>query len=60
MVRRLFLRCQKSMGQANHLRRLVVQMDTPKPVFWQLEEVFHLLESLASARIEGNNTTLAA
>jgi Fic family protein len=42
-----------------HLRRLVLQADTPKPVFKQLKEVFHLLESLASARIEGNNTTLA-
>jgi Fic family protein len=28
-------------------------------VFFQLKQVFHLLESLASARIEGNHTTLA-
>lgn len=42
-----------------HLRRLVIQADTPRPVFRELKEVFHLLESLASARIEGNNTTLA-
>lgn len=28
-------------------------------MFLQLKEVFHLLESLASARIEGNHTTLA-
>lgn len=42
-----------------HLRRLVIQADTPQPVFRELKEVFHLLESLASARIEGNNTTLA-
>ena len=42
-----------------HLRRLVIHADTPPPVFKELKEVFHLLESLASARIEGNNTTLA-
>lgn len=42
-----------------HLRRLEVRGSTPLPVFMQLKEVFHLLESLASARIEGNHTTLA-
>jgi Fic family protein len=31
----------------------------PPYVFFQLKNIFQLLESLASARIEGNNTTLA-
>ncbi len=42
-----------------HLRRLEIKASTPQPVFIQLKTVFHLLESLASARIEGNHTTLA-
>ncbi len=42
-----------------HLRRLQMRGSTPWPVFLQLKKVFHLLESLASARIEGNHTTLA-
>lgn len=42
-----------------HLRRLEIKASTPTPVFVQLKKVFHLLESLASARIEGNHTTLA-
>lgn len=31
----------------------------PPYIFFQLKEIFHMLESLGSARIEGNNTTLA-
>ena len=42
-----------------HLRRLEISGDTPPAIFYQLKHVFHLLESLASARIEGNHTTLA-
>ncbi len=42
-----------------YLRRLEMRGTTPLPVFLQLKQVFHLLESLASARIEGNHTTLA-
>lgn len=41
-----------------YLRRHQMEGDTPLPVFLQLKRVFHLLESLASARIEGNRTTL--
>jgi len=41
-----------------YLRRHQMGGDTPLPVFLQLKRVFHLLESLASARIEGNRTTL--
>lgn len=33
---------------------------TPKWLFYDLKEILHLLESLASARIEGNHTTLIA
>ncbi len=42
-----------------YLRRLQINSTTPLPVFLQLKHVFHYLESLASARIEGNHTTLA-
>jgi len=42
-----------------YLRRHEMRGTTPWSVFTQLKEVFHLLESLASARIEGNHTTLA-
>ena len=42
-----------------HLRRLQIRPTTPPLVFLQLKQVFHVLESLASARIEGNHTTLA-
>ena len=35
-----------------YLRRLEIRGSTPAPVFMQLKQVFHLLESLASARIE--------
>lgn len=42
-----------------YLRRLQMSGTTPLPVFIQLKQVFHLLESFASARIEGNHTTLA-
>jgi Fic family protein len=45
--------------ELEYLRRLVLRGTTPAPVFMQLKGVFHLLESFASARIEGNHTTLA-
>jgi Fic family protein len=41
------------------LRGLVLKGNTPAPVFFQIKAIFHLLESLSSARIEGNHTTLA-
>ncbi|MEJ0053254.1 MAG: Fic family protein [bacterium] len=31
----------------------------PPYIFFQLKNIFHMMESLGSARIEGNNTTLA-
>ena len=45
--------------ELDHLRRLRLSGDTPLPVFMQLKQIFHTLESLGSARIEGNHTTLA-
>lgn len=45
--------------ELEHLRRLRLTGSTPEPVFFQLKHVFHILESLGSARIEGNHTTLA-
>lgn len=45
--------------ELEHLRRLKLVGTTPAPVFFQLKRIFHMLESLGSARIEGNHTTLA-
>lgn len=45
--------------ELEHLRRLQLGGTTPAPVFFQLKHIFHMLESLGSARIEGNHTTLA-
>lgn len=45
--------------ELEHLRRLRLEGTTPVPVFYQLKHIFHMLESLGSARIEGNHTTLA-
>jgi len=45
--------------ELEHLRRLRLGGSTPAPVFFQLKYIFHMLESLGSARIEGNHTTLA-
>ena len=45
--------------ELEHLRRLQLGGTTPAPIFFQLKHIFHMLESLGSARIEGNHTTLA-
>ncbi len=45
--------------ELEHLRRLRLGGSTPASVFFQLKHIFHMLESLGSARIEGNHTTLA-
>lgn len=47
------------LNELEHLRRLQLAGSTPSPVFFQLKDLFHTLESLGSARIEGNHTTLA-
>lgn len=41
------------------LRDRRLQGSTPPYIFFQLKSFFHSLESLASARIEGNHTTVA-
>lgn len=41
------------------LRNLQLQTDVNPSIFLQLKNIFHMLESLGSARIEGNHTTLA-
>lgn len=45
--------------ELEYLRRLQLQGSTPPSLFFQLKQIFHILESLGSARIEGNHTTLA-
>lgn len=45
--------------ELEHLRKIKLEGTTPSAIFHQLREIFHLLESIGSARIEGNNTTLA-
>ena len=41
--------------ELDHVRRLRLTGDTPPAVFLQLKEIFHTLESLGSARIEGSS-----
>jgi len=43
----------------DYLRRKKLGGTTHVLVFFQLKHIFHMLESIGSARIEGNNTTIA-
>ena len=45
--------------ELNHLRKRKLGGSTPATTFFQLKKVFHLMESVGSARIEGNHTTIA-
>lgn len=45
--------------QLDHLRKLQLSGTTAPWTFFQLKEIFHLFESVGSARIEGNRTTVA-
>lgn len=45
--------------ELDYLRRKPLSMSTHTKVFFQLKRIFHTLESIGSARIEGNNTTIA-
>lgn len=45
--------------ELEHLRKKDVGGSTHPAVFFQLKSIFHWLESMGSARIEGNNTTIA-
>ncbi|MHB8093340.1 MAG: Fic family protein [Candidatus Aminicenantales bacterium] len=41
-----------------YLRRLRAEGTTPGQTFFQIKAIFHILESIGSARIEGNRTTV--
>ena len=43
----------------DHLRRKEFVGTTPPGLFTQVKRIFHTLESIGSARIEGNRTTIA-
>jgi Fic family protein len=45
--------------ELEHLRKKSIRGTTHALVFFQLKHIFHTLESIGSARIEGNNTTIA-
>jgi Fic family protein len=45
--------------ELDHLRKKQLGGSTHPRVFFQLKHIFHTLESIGSARIEGNNTTIA-
>jgi len=44
--------------ELDYLRKKHLQGSTHPNVFFQLKHIFHTLESISSARIEGNNTTI--
>lgn len=45
--------------ELEYLRKKPLKGSTHPKVFFQLKQIFHTLESIGSARIEGNNTTIA-
>jgi len=45
--------------ELNHLKKREIYGSTQPIVFFQVKAIFHMLESLASARIEGNHTTIS-
>jgi Fic family protein len=45
--------------ELDYLRKKSLGGSTHPKVFFQLKQIFHTLESIGSARIEGNNTTIA-
>jgi Fic family protein len=45
--------------ELDYLRKKTPGGSTHPKVFFQLKNIFHTLESIGSARIEGNNTTIA-
>lgn len=44
--------------QLDYLRRRTLTGTTPPHIFFQIKHIFHILESIGSARIEGNRTTI--
>lgn len=45
--------------ELNHLRRLQLWGTTIPAIFFELKQIFQILESVGSARIEGNRTTVS-
>jgi len=45
--------------ELNHLKKLRLEGSTAPWIFFQLKNIFHILESVGSARIEGNRTTIS-
>ncbi|MEK7571885.1 MAG: Fic family protein [Patescibacteria group bacterium] len=45
--------------ELDYLRKKPLGGSTPPRIFFQLKSIFHTLESIGSARIEGNHTTIA-
>jgi Fic family protein len=45
--------------ELNHLKKLKLQGTIAPWIFFQLKNIFHILESVGSARIEGNRTTIS-
>lgn len=45
--------------ELNHLKRQRLGGTTAPWIFFQLKNIFHILESVGSARIEGNRTTIS-
>lgn len=45
--------------ELNHLRKMNLRGTTHPVTFFQLKKIFHMLESVGSARIEGNRTTIS-
>jgi len=45
--------------ELDYLRKKPLTGSTHPSVFFQLKHIFHMLESIGSARIEGNHTTIA-
>lgn len=44
--------------ELNHLRKKELGGSTPARIFFQLKKLFHIMESIGSARIEGNHTSI--
>lgn len=45
--------------ELDHIKRKRLEGTTPPELFYELKRIFHTLESVGSARIEGNRTTIA-
>ncbi len=48
----------ESIMALDHLRKKVLGGSTPEHIFFQIKNIFHIIESIGSARIEGNHTTI--